>query len=113
MISVCIGGFFGAMARYYLSKQIDKITYLSFPIATFIVNIIGCFLIGVVLNFDFSQSVYLLLAIGFLGAFTTFSTFAVEAVQLIEKKKYMVALIYVVSSGIIGISCTIIALYIL
>ena len=113
MISVCIGGFIGAMTRYYLSKQIEKITHVSFPIATFIINIIGCFLIGLVLNFDFSQSVYLLIAIGFLGAFTTFSTFSVEVVQLIEKKNYMVAVIYVVSSGVIGISCTIIGLYIL
>ena len=113
MIFVCIGGFFGAMARYYLSKQIDKITYLSFPIATFIVNIIGCFLIGVILNFDFSQSIYLLVAIGFLGAFTTFSTFAVEVVQLLEKKKYVVAVAYIVSSGVIGISGTIMGLYIL
>ena len=113
MISVCIGGFFGAMTRYYLSKHIEKITHVSFPIATFIINIIGCFLIGVVLNFDFTQSVYLLIVIGFLGAFTTFSTFAVEVVQLIEKKKYVVALVYVVSSGVIGISCTIMGLYIL
>ena len=114
MISVCIGGFIGAMTRFYLSQQIEKkIIHVSFPIATFIINIIGCFLIGVVLNFDFSQNVYLLIAIGFLGAFTTFSTFAVEVVQLIEKKNYVVALIYIVSSGVIGISCTIIGLYIL
>ena len=113
MISVCIGGFIGAMTRYYLSKQIEKITHVSFPIATFIINLIGCFLIGVILNFDFSQSVYLLIAIGFLGAFTTISTFAVEVIQLIEKKNYVVALIYVLSSGIIGISCTIIGLKII
>ena len=113
MIFVCIGGFFGAMARYYLSNQISQRFNRSFPTATFSVNLIGCFLIGIVLNFDFSQSIYLLVAIGFLGAFTTFSTFAVEVVQLIEKKNYVVALIYVVSSGVIGISCTIIGLYIL
>ena len=112
MISVCLGGFFGAMARYYLSNQIGKVTNLSFPIATFIINIFGCFLIGVVLNFDFSQSVYLLIALGFLGAFTTFSTFAVEVIQLVEKKQYVIALIYIISSGIIGISCTIIGLII-
>ena len=112
MISVCLGGFFGAMARYYLSNQIGKVTNLSFPIATFIINIIGCFLIGVVLNFDFTQSVYLLIAIGFLGAFTTFATFSVEVVQLFEKKQFVIALIYIVSSFLVGISCTIIGLII-
>ena len=112
MISVCLGGFFGAMARYYLSNQIGKVTNLSFPIATFIINLIGCFLIGVVLNFDFTQSVYLLIAIGFLGAFTTFSTFAVEVIQLFEKKQFVIAFIYIVSSGLVGISCTIIGLII-
>ena len=112
MMSVCLGGFFGAMARYYLSNQIGKVTNLSFPIATFIINLIGCFLIGVVLNFDFTQSVYLLIAIGFLGAFTTFSTFTVEVVELIEKRQYVIAGIYIVSTGTIGISCTIIGLII-
>ncbi len=113
MISVCLGGFFGAMARYYLSSQIGKVTSLSFPIATFIINIFGCFLIGFVLNFDFSQSVYLLIALGFLGAFTTFSTFAVEVVQLVEKKQFLVAVLYIVSSCIVGIGCTIIGLIII
>lgn len=115
MISVCLGGFFGAMARYYLSNQISQRfnRLISFPLATFFVNLIGCFLIGIVLNFDFTQNVYLLIVIGFLGAFTTFSTFAVEVVQLLETKQYTVALIYIVSSGVFGISCTIFGLIIL
>ncbi len=113
MISVCIGGFFGAMARYYLSNQISQRFQQSFPLGTFLVNLFGCFFIGVILNFDISDSVYLLIAIGFLGAFTTFATFAVEVVQLIEKKQYWLATLYIVSSGIFGISCTIIGLIIL
>ena len=115
MISVCLGGFFGAMGRYYLSNQISQRfnRSISFPLATFFVNLIGCFLIGIVLNFNFTQNIYLLIVIGFLGAFTTFSTFAVEVVQLLETKQYMVALIYIVSSGIFGIGFTIIGLMIL
>ena len=110
MMFVCLGGFFGAIARYYLSNQISQRFHQSFPLATFSINLIGCFFIGVILNYDVSSSVHLLVTIGFLGAFTTFSTFAVEVVQLIEKKQFVVAGIYMISSGICGIGCTIIGL---
>ena len=114
MISVCLGGFFGAMARYYLSNIISHKFYISFPfpLATFVVNIIGCFFIGVMFNFEMSNSIHLLVTFGFLGAFTTFSTFAVEVVQLLENKQYVIALVYIVSSCLVGIGCTIIGLII-
>ena len=111
MTLICIGGFFGAIARYYLSNQLSKKLY--FPLATFLINIFGCFLIGCILNFDVSNNINLLITIGFLGAFTTFSTFAIEVVQLVEKKQFLLAIVYIISSGIGGIGCTIIGLTIL
>lgn len=74
----------------------------SIPIPTMIVNIGGSFLLGLIVGMDVTASVYFILAIGFLGAFTTFSTFAVEAVTLYREKRRMGLYIYILGTFLGG-----------
>ena len=103
MIYVGIGGILGAMARFFFSNMIHYFPQRPKFLATLFVNYVGSFLLGMLANLAVNDTVYAILGIGFLGAFTTFSTFSFEIVQLIEKKQWKVAILYLVSSIIGGI----------
>ncbi len=105
-ILVGLGGALGSMLRYaaYLF-----ITVKHFPVATFIVNIAGSFIIGTVLALslkdeNFSTSWKLFLATGICGGFTTFSAFSAENMQLLQSGKYTLAFCYIILSIILGIA---------
>lgn len=104
---VCAGGAFGAGARYLLGILISKKNKLILPIPTLIINITGSFLLGILFNINRSgmidESLYSFWGIGFCGAFTTFSTFSVEAVQLLIEKRYFLATMYVLMSTLIAL----------
>lgn len=103
MIVVGIGGFFGAICRYILGLWLTPKWSTRFPMTTWLINSSGSFALGVLTSIDLSKSLALLLATGFLGAYTTFSTFGFETIRLIEFKLYKCALIYIGCSVIIGI----------
>lgn len=99
---VACGGAFGAMARFglhsILAPQPGK-----FPTATFLANVIGCLVMGVVYTMIvekpfISPTVKPLIMVGFLGAFTTFSSFSLEALSLWQTQHFLTAVTYVVSS---------------
>ena len=75
-----VGAFFGAISRFLFSSFLAKIMFLGFPLGTFTVNLIGCFLIGIFLAINFSNKDLIspLVVIGFLSSFTTFSAFTKE-----------------------------------
>ncbi|MDP7991894.1 fluoride efflux transporter CrcB [Bacillus sp. MHSD_36] len=100
---VAIGGFFGAITRFAISNWFKKRNKTSFPIATFLINITGAFLLGYIIGNGVSTSWQLLLGTGFMGAFTTFSTFKLESVQLLNLKKCSTLLLYISTTYIIGI----------
>lgn len=102
MLGVAIGGFFGAMLRFQVSQWVTKWKREKF-IATFLVNSIGSFLLGLFLGNSFGSFTTEPIAIGFLGAFTTFSTFSFEVVQLFEQRRIKTALLYAGSSCVISI----------
>lgn len=116
LLLVSVGGGIGAISRYLLGVAISKTHWhqtFSIPIAMLIVNLIGSFGLGLftsvyvygggLTNFD-KDYIYLLIAIGFFGAFTTFSTFSIEVISLIKKRKWVPMLIYIIGSvfGSIG-----------
>ena len=107
IIFVALGGAIGAISRYLISEIVDS---SEFPSATFIVNTLGCLLIGFLSAFYLenllSETVFLTLGIGILGAFTTMSTFSLENVNLMRDGEYIAALFYISSTFIVCIFST-------
>ncbi|MFP7495079.1 fluoride efflux transporter CrcB [Terribacillus saccharophilus] len=104
IVFVLIGGWLGAVFRYEISKRVETFWQYRFPLATFLINIIGSFLIGLVFQANWGTGWYNFLAIGFLGSFTTFSTFHLEIVQLSSKKRIAIAVGYLLISYLAGIT---------
>jgi fluoride exporter len=95
-LSVALGGALGAMLRYGLSGWMHAATGWVFPIGTLLVNVVGSFIIGVVLELGsgrylFSPETRLLLTTGFCGGLTTFSTFSYETLALLEEQQWEAA----------------------
>lgn len=104
---VGLGGFIGAALRYLISLIPIK-NPESFPINTFIINIAGAFAIGCIAfavskNENIDPKLLLFLKVGICGGFTTFSTFSLEAAELIKGGSVVTAIIYVISSVVVGI----------
>src|SRR3954467_1628083 len=110
MLLVAAGGAVGSMARYQVGAWVLARTGTwAFPLGTFIVNVLGCVIAGVLLGVAeyrgfLTLELRLLLFTGFLGGFTTFSAFGVETVALLERGQVAVAVGYVAASVICGIA---------
>ena len=113
---VGIGGMFGSIARFISSSYfLHAIPNARFPWGTFFVNILGCLLIGLIVGIierftQFNSEIRLLCITGFLGGFTTFSAFGIETLTLIREGSLVLALIYALSSLVLGISCAYVGL---
>ncbi|MCU7613445.1 fluoride efflux transporter CrcB [Chryseobacterium sp. GMJ5] len=102
---IFIGGGFGSVMRYLLSNYTQKWWNINyFPMGTFLVNIIGCFLIGFLTSYFAKNDYYLkyLLITGFCGGFTTFSAFSAENYSLWQNQHFGTLFIYVIMSVIAG-----------
>jgi CrcB protein len=111
-----IGGFIGSVARYYTQLLFRFAFPMSFPFGTFAVNIIGCFIIGIVYAlFErgniMSEDWRLFLATGLCGGFTTFSSFSHESVNLIKAGEFISVSLYISASVILGIASTGLAMF--
>lgn len=109
---VGIGGMAGSIARYIVSVFFANRLPPGFPYGTFVVNIVGCFLIGVILGIvgrvgALTAELRLLLATGFCGGFTTFSSFADEIIELVEAGRAVHAVSYILSSFLLGLLATV------
>jgi len=114
ILLVGVGGFFGAVLRYLISGYVQNLSQsISFPYGTFAVNIIGCFLIGVLSHLVESQAgvsaeMRLLLMVGLLGSFTTYSTFSSETINLLQDRELFLALLNIGTHLIVGLSAVLI-----
>ncbi len=106
---VGIGGFFGANARFLVGTWLGSTFGTRFPLGTFVVNISGCFLIGILGTVILErliarpEQVQLLLAIGFLGAYTTFSSFEFENHALLVDGEWLTTTLNIVLSVVAGL----------
>lgn len=109
MLTLGIGGFLGAVGRYWLSGIVYRLLGSNFPYGTLFVNVLGCFLLG--LSASLTEERFLVgptmrafLNIGLLGAFTTFSTFSYETVELLRIGNHLPAMANVAVSLLTGLA---------
>lgn len=110
-LAVAIGGAIGAVSRYWLMNSIAAMAGMRFPWGTLTVNLIGSLLIGIgfVLLTERGNAGELwrpLLVVGFLGAFTTFSTFSLDTLQLLVQGQPVQAIAYTLGSVVFCIALT-------
>lgn len=108
MLIAGVGGFVGTCCRYLVTRWCAMLFSGSWPLGTFLVNVAGCFVFGVLLGlFEKTQTVSttesLLLVTGFCGGFTTFSAFAGEVCLLGDKGQFVSSLVYLLASVTLGV----------
>jgi CrcB protein len=108
LLLVGIGGFFGAIARYVVATLVVARVGEAWPWGTFLINMSGCFAIAFFMTLTTERILVLheawrfLFPIGFVGAYTTFSTYEYETARLVEEGAWARALAYVVASTVVG-----------
>jgi len=115
LLLVFLGGGLGSLLRYIISKTFNNY-FEHFYLGTFLVNMIGCLIIGLVLGLSYknnllSQNQTLLLTTGFCGGFTTFSSFAFENHSLLKSGEILHFSIYTVSSIVVGVLAVLLGLW--
>jgi CrcB protein len=106
-LAVALGSALGGMLRYYLGGTLLARIATPFPTATFFINITGSFILGFFLTLcteriNVNPHLQLALAVGFVGAYTTFSTFEYETARLMTTRGFSLSMLYVVSSVALG-----------
>lgn len=101
--AIALGGAVGSIFRFILSKKIQNISATAFPVGILLVNVIGCFLIGLLTilfieRFNLNPIWRAGILVGFLGGFTTFSTFTIDTLSMIERSNYLHASLYILLS---------------
>ena len=112
LLFVALGGALGAVGRYLTVAGVGAVTGLAFPFGTLVVNVVGSFILGALvesaaLAWSPSQELRAMLVVGVLGAYTTFSTFSLDVVLQLERGNFGGAAIYILSS----VTLCVLALY--
>lgn len=108
LVAIAVGGALGSLARHALTLWADQIFGADFPYGIFIANIAGSVAIGICFVLLFERALLpeiwrSMLMVGFLGAFTTFSTFSLQAIGLLQEGRLMAAALYVLGSVVLSI----------
>lgn len=117
LILVFLGGGLGSCLRFLIGRYFNPLIS-HFFLGTFLVNILGCLLIGIFIGLTFrqnlmSQNQALVLATGFCGGFTTFSAFAFESHTLVKNGDYLFAFLYIGASVVLSILAVLLGLWII
>lgn len=111
ILLVGFGGFVGSILRYLAAIVFSSQSTSGFPLATFAVNVIGCFLIGVIFALSEKGNVLspewrIFLTTGFCGGFTTFSSFSYESIKLLQDGQFLYLSLNVILSVVLGFAAT-------
>ena len=109
MVAVFIGGGLGSLAGYGLARWLNVAGGLTFPVGTFLANLLACFIMGLILGLaaqrmDFSPVMRLFWAVGFCGGFSTFSSFSYENLLLVQNGQNGTMLLYLALSLVLCVS---------
>jgi fluoride exporter len=108
VLAVAGGGVVGAVARYLVYVAVGQLLGADFPYATLLVNVVGSFVMGVLVEtmalvWSTSTEMRLFLTTGFLGAFTTFSTFSLDVAVLYERRAFALCALYTIASFVLSV----------
>ena len=108
LMMIALGGALGAVSRFLLGNAVSKAVGSALPYGTFVINVIGCFAMGLLMTLIVDREMLpaawrLFLCVGFLGGFTTFSSFGYEALMMLTEGRLLVVLAYVGGSVALGL----------
>lgn len=109
LVWLAVAGALGTLTRYGLTSVVQSLVSLRFPWGTLAVNALGCFLAGLAWSLaqsrvELSEQARLMVFVGFLGGFTTFSAYALESAQLWDQSQWSAAGVNVLAQNILGLA---------
>ena len=109
LVIIALGGALGAVSRFLMGNAVSKAVSSALPYGTFVINLVGCFAMGLLMTIIVDRELLsaawrLFLCVGFLGGFTTFSSFGYEALMLLTEGRMLAALTYVSGSVALGLA---------
>jgi CrcB protein len=115
ILLIGLGGFIGANARYWLGVAIAAQIGSKFPYATLIINVVGSLVLALFVGYlgqhaHLDPRYRLFFAVGFCGAFTTFSTFATESIALLQTEQWLNAVLYIVLTNTVCLMAVVVGL---
>lgn len=115
LLLVAVAGGAGALARYGMGSAVQRLSGAEFPLGTLIVNVVGCFLFGLIAGLaeqrlPLSKETELVLLTGFMGAFTTFSTYAFHTGLFLHERQWGLAVLNIASHNVLGVALLLLGL---